>query len=520
MKKKLLLLLLLSVIACKIQANDTTGHTFFYEQPQFHAVLPTKTSLFYDRMEAKYDGIYGAIQLVPFGSASILPEDITTFFFPFGLSALSAGEFASNTVKNGTVAIMANYFGVLTQPVDQVYGSGTLDTTNLTFESLIRFKPKQTTYGVGLTYKQKIANFDNQDQGWWVQISAPIMGVTNDLGFTETVINAGGGQVPEGFVGSIGDALRGKTVFGSKHFKSGKISDEPITKWGIADIELSVGHDNLCHNDFLRMWYFGLIIPTGNKPTGEFIFEPIVGNNKHWGLMLGGEYNYTIWTNENEDKRIVFHTIAQSHYLFQNVQRRSFDLIDKQWSRYIWMYPEQQAEANILDIIPGINVLTRDVKVSPRSSSDTNVSFEFIADCAFMAEAGYGTYYRQTEYVELCCPFQPGPVIAGFNVDDTTEFVTESAATIRRFLPFQGVTFDTQPGSSTPEIVTIKNSDIDLRSAAHPCLVSHIIWATAGYRCDGIAYPTFVSLGGAYEFSADNNALTRYTIWGKVGVSF
>lgn len=525
MKKYLLRALCILPFASQLNANDTTGHTFFSVQPQFHAVLPTKTSLIYDTVEAKQDGICAALQMVPFGSISQKPEELTTFFFPFGLKALIAGEFNSSAVKNNTVAIMANYFGVLTRPISEVYGTGTLEIDDLTFQSLVRFNPKQSTMGIGLTYKQKITDFHDPDKGWWIQISSPLMEVTNDLGFTETVINPGGGEVPEGFVGTIGDALRGDTVFGSKHFEYGKISDCPLKRWGLADIELFIGRDNNVCKDFLRMWYFGAVIPSGNKPKGEYIFEPIVGNNKHWGLVLGGEYSYPLWTNCNGDKSIIFHTIAHSQILFSNIQRRSFDLIDKQWSRYIWMYENQQAVADILNITPGINLLTLPCKVWPRTSSNTNVSFEFLVDCGFIAEAGYSTYYRQAEEVELCCPFGPGPIIAGINPENTKKFVSESQASMRAFLPFQGVVYDQEPYAfpaptdPTPNLVFIQDSDIDLRSAAMPCVVSHILWATIGYNCSAFKHPLIAALGGAYEYSPDNNALHRLTIWAKFSVS-
>lgn len=519
--KKIISLLALCATTASLHANDTTSHTFFSIQPQFHAALPAKISSFYDRMTKRECGIQGALQIVPLASKSINETELARFFMPFGKATLVAGEFNSQAVIDNTVDILANYFGVLTQPVAQVFqGLDGLKTENLTFQSTIRFRPVQSVFAIGLAYKQKIAHFDEKDHAWFVHVSTALMRVNNDLGFTESITNEGGGQVPEGFVGSVGDALRGKTVFGSQHFEHGKISDcGGITKWGMADIELAFGHEDSRDCQIKRVWYCGLVVPAGNKPQGEFIFEPIVGNNKHWGLTMGGEYAYKIWANCDQDKVIEFHINAHSQYLFANIQKRSFDLIDKQWSRYIWMYEKVEPTASVYNVVPGINALTRHVKVTPRSSFNNNTSIVFNTVRGFRAEGGYSAYYRQAEEVDLQCPFPDNFMIAGIDEGDTDVFVTQSNASMRHFLNSQGIKFDTDTTGAV-QLVKIKESDIDLYSASHPCMVGHSVWGTLGYHWDSLEFPFLICGGGAYEFSADNNGLHRWTIWGKFTISF
>lgn len=518
--KKLLALLLLLPVPTELFANDALSHTFFSIQPLFHAALPTKISLFYERNLKREGGIKGSLQVVPFYSRSSNESAIAKFFLPFNKTSIVAGEFNSTAVNNNTVDIMANYFGVLTNPVDVVYeGAQGFHPDNLTFQSLIRFKPIQKVGGVGITYKQKISNMTDDAKGWFLHISSPIMHVSNDLGYDEAVINAGGGEVPEGYVGTVGDALRGETVFGNKNFEYGKISDCGLSVWGIADIELSVGFETIYCERFHGSWAGGFVIPTGNTPKGEFIFEPISGNNHHFGLMMWGEYSYQVWENPAQDKSIWVHANAFSQYLFGNRQRRSFDLLDKQWSRYMWVYQQQVSAASPQYQCPGINVFTQPVNVWPRSSFNANTSFVYKDNNGFIAEAGYSTYYRQEEEVKLACPFPENVSIVGIDQTDTTIFVTESNATMRRFLMTQGILFD-QTLAGAPNIIKVTEADLDLRSAAHPCTISHALWGALGYQWDDICIPLLLTGGGSYEFSTENLALHRYTIWAKFILSF
>ena len=90
---------------------------------------------------------------------------------------------------------------------------------------------------------------------------------------------------------------------------------------------------------------------------------------------------------------------------------------------------------------------------------------------------------------------------------------------MRHFLNQQGIKFDTN-STGEVQLVKIKESDLNLASAAHPCMVAHTLWGTLGYKWDCVEFPFFISGGGSYEFSADNNGLHRWTLWGKFSISF
>lgn len=523
MKKRLLICL---ALAHSAHANDFTSHTFLVVRPPFQRIMPEKISLFYDRMEAREEGINGALQMVPFGGISTNEKELARYFLPFDKSEIIAGEFNSQAIIDNTCDVIANYFGVLTRPVSEVFGGAAgFNVSNLTYQSRISFNPRQTYWGIGLTYQQKIAYADDEDKGFFVNISAPIMAVRNTVGYCETVLNPGGGvagvQVPRGFVGNVSQALLGHHVFGNKRFKYGKISEKPLTRWGIANIEFSLGHEHSQCN-FFRQWYGGFIIPTGQKPNGEYIFEPIVGNNSHFGVLFGGELSYEMWSNEREDRTIWLVVSTLTQFLFSNHQRRSMDLVDKQWSRYMWLYEYAMDTASPYNITPGINLLTLPVKVTPRGAFTGTTSIIFTCNEGFIAEVGYNSYCRQSEQIELACPFnRDGAMIVGIDTNNTTVFASESSATINRYLNFQGLSIDTFPNDPTmPQILRINENDLDFRSASQPYVISNIVYGTFGYRWDNRNFPILAGLGGSYEFAADNAGIHRWMLWGKWAISY
>ncbi len=520
-----------TLITAPLGANYYTSHTFFSARQEFRDVMPEKLSLYQDRMLARSEGILGALQVVPFYSKSTNTAEMARFFMPFGKTQISAGEFGSQAVADGSVDVMANYFGVLSRPPSEVFTDSGLAIEDLTFQSTVQFKPVQTVFGLGLSYYQQVTG--DLTKGTFVALSAPIMRIQNDMGLSETILNKGGGQlgpdVAPGWAANMTEALSGHTVFGSKKFNYGKVSPCALSKWGLADIEVWFGYENRECPTCRRNWWAGIYIPTGNRPEGEYMFEPIVGNNKHFGALFGGTYKHLIWTN-NDDKELWMNFNSQTRYLFTNKQRRSMDLIDKQWGRYLWVFSNKNHTHVPENLQPGINYLTFDVNVSPRSA--LNINNAMVYTCrGFRAEGGLNSYARQSELVALECPFNEEIGIAGmFQNRDfaTTAQPTKSNATISRYLYQQGILNDVTLADNnnpcetdaTAQFIPITEGDLDPTSAAQPATISFAMYGTLGYAWDDIAIPTFVTLGGSYEFSADNAGLERWMVWGKFGMSF
>ena len=114
-----------------------------------------------------------------------------------------------------------------------------------------------------------------------------------------------------------------------------QIAGKGHSKTRLSEIQAAFGWNFLQSDDH----HFGLIFstatPTGNRPKGEFLFEPIVGNAHHWEFGLGLTCHYLLFVDECTDR---YHWILLMQILpqlFGTRQRRTFDLEDKPLSRYM-----------------------------------------------------------------------------------------------------------------------------------------------------------------------------------------
>jgi hypothetical protein len=483
---------LLSLPLC---ANDYTSHTVLVPHPHYHDVSPEKIALFHQIPVECCDGLGSGFQVVALGSTSVNTAEMARYFLPFGKTQIVAGEAGSEAVSNGSVDVLAQYFGIKTAE----------SSFDQKFQSTLQFAPKQNVAGAGLSYVQ---DFNVFGQALRFSAHSSLLRVHNNLHAKETITNSGGSdnnpEVPTGYVGSLMDAFTGKTIFGDQHFNCGKIAPCGLTKWGLGDIEVTIGNQNSKCNDCQRGWWAGVIIPTGNKPKGEYLFEPIVGNNHHLGVIFGGYYHHFLWSN-NADKEIWVHFHSQSRHLFGNKQRRAVDLVDKQWGRYLWLYPDKDAEAGAVQ--PGINHFTMQVDVNPRSVLNINSAITYACN-GLALEGGMNTFARQSEKVSPKCAYNSTVAIAG-DIEDTP-VKSRKKATIRYF---DGISDDNN-------YTTIKEFDLNFASAAQPSTLCYIFYGSMGYQWKEIHYPAFIMAGLSYEYSADNAGLERFVGWVKSGVAF
>jgi hypothetical protein len=227
--------------------------------------------------------------------------------------------------------------------------------------------------------------------------------------------------------------------------------------------------------------------------------------------MYGSALEYEFW--KCGDHEFYVRWDANSRYLFSNHQVRSLDLLYKPWSRYMEMYAnvDQAAVAFDLDTADtgssGINILTRCVRVSPRFMVTLNSALTYQYHC-WTIEAGYNFFARQAEKVELAAPWQVNAALKSNQGAGRTTV----ARTIKD--NFETSSFD------FADYHPFTVCDIDLYSAAHPAVLSNLVYATAGYNFDECCYPSTLALGGSYEFGDTNAQMERWTLWGKFVVSF
>lgn len=483
-----------------------SSKSYLNVRPQGQSHSPELLSAFrYDRINAKHDGRNGGVQFVAFGSKTTNDDALSRYFSVFGKHVMSVKSSGSVEDTGSAGDILADHFNVF--------------TLNNEYESTISFCPEQSTFGVILHGRKGFWQNEDANRGFWASLSFPVMRVKNKMNFKETITNDGGGVNVDASPVAVANM---QEAFRQSAWKYGKIVCGDLEKTGVADVELKVGYEWLEHEPCHLESYVGVIIPTGNTPRGEYMFEPVVGNGKHFGLMWGGAVGVNFYEDESRDRTLRMEIAAHSQYLFSKEQVRSFDIKNKPWSRYMGVYADLEEATQSVDLAgdfavnyqtPGINMFTRPVDVTPGFSH--NVTSGLVFTCKKLyAEVGCNVYARQDECVELACSF---PDEVAFKYPSGV-----GATSVIRNISGQS-TLDAAGEILLADYSTavVTQEQLDLNSAASPAFLSYTLYGTVGYRCDDHKYPLIAALGGSYEGAVETNgAVDRWAIWGKVGFSF
>ena len=280
-------------------------------RPAFQIDSPENLSAFREeRIDARIDGWHGAFQIAVFGGRSTDTTKAARYFMPFCKTKLIIDERIGDFDNPVAADLLAQHFNIFTK--------------NRNFRSEISIAPRQTIAGVGIHYRQRVWQSDKSGRGIFLSISTPITYVRNETGFCERVINSGGGRDCDKDKNVVANMTQALT---QKEWCFGKITCDKRTKTRLADIEARVGLEWLQREPYHVESYFGVIIPTGNEQSGEFLFDAVVGRGKHFGVMFGSSGGLHMWKNASGDKVLRAEYNNHTQYLFRNTQHRSFDLI-------------------------------------------------------------------------------------------------------------------------------------------------------------------------------------------------
>jgi|GEM_PF-383033 len=491
------------------------ARSYFVVRPLFQSVMPERESFWRnDRMTEREDGYDGTFEAVVFGGRSTNSKKLAQYFTPWERCQLTFLEYDGtasggnyDTLNRDTFNIDASNFNIRT-----VGGN---------FKSTVTFNPRQSFVGAGFAWKQLLSRKCDGTPGFWLEASLPVVHVKNTMGICEVITSTGGGAAAG--VGLDGAPYVASVVaaFKQPSWRFGRIDNcsSCMEKTGVAEIEVKVGYNTINHERSHFNSYLGVLIPTSNKAKGVYLFEPIYGNGKHAAIMFGSNLGFDVW--QCDQHTITVELSTNSRYLFANHQVRSFDLQDKQWSRYLMMYADSDAASAALTAdagiqqsgaVAGINLMTKCVKVEPRFWFDMNSAFVYTnSDCPWMAELGWNFFGRQAE--KVCLPrWVVDPAVVGAPGSGDT--------TIARTIKYEFTNANLAYTAANYAATQIQKADINIESAAAPAALSYIIYGSVGYNWGTKCYPTFAGLGASYEFTQNNAAIERWNLWGKLGFSY
>jgi hypothetical protein len=510
---------------------------------------------------------YGAVAITPAYQRTFDAEFIAKQIF--GASTLT---FSGSRVANrGADDILADYFGL---PTD--------------YQSLVCFNPQIKNMIVDL---QMYWGLDSVVPGLYTRLDIPIVHSSWDLNMSEFIQNPGINSDPAGYMSDAtitrtllqeevnlsGDATWGDMIYPLQY---GKDFGREVTN-AIAELRFVLGW-NATGDDYHAGANLRVNAPTGNRPNGEFIFQSIVGNGKHWELGAGLTTHYTFWASEDELHKLGVYCDANFTHLFATQQTRSFDLTaNGAGSRYMLIEDMNSSSNNLFlgaggaaapyqyssDLFILINKTSLPVKVSVALQADMALKLSYNR-CGMGIDLGYGFYGRSKEtfhhrgkFLSNRFALKGDAQIYGFQRTDNApialdasqskatihvgqapsnanysniniDFPTPAASAAGLLNPLttaDAVTLDiTLPATantSNPPIL-LTDADLSCCSAELPKGITNKLFFNIGniWNEQSECMKPFFGIGGEIEWAegraCTNSACSQWSVWAKGGIGF
>lgn len=469
----------------------------------------------------RYDAesIYGAFTVTPAYYKSIRVEHISETLF--GTSAFNvSGSFVTNRMSQD---ILADYFGL-----------------SPTFESTVFLKPRIQN---AMLIANGFLGLDAVAPGLYMSAMIPFVWTEWNLHMHESIFNEGSNTpYPAGYMAanaltapakSFVQALNGTITFGQMQqpLTHGKV-DGGHTKIGVSDIQLALGWDFILREHGYAGINIRMSAPTGSRPKSEYLFEPIVGNGKHWELGLGFSGRVLLWEADGE-QTLSFFADANVTHLFKATQHRSFDLKCHGFgSRYMLIKEFDNAGNYTGNLAPAINKTTLRCKVNMDIELDLAIMFGYVRR-GFAFDIGYNAWFRSKEKISIDQPFLSNSYgLKG--IQNVTNSLGALTNTTQSTATLMGNFFGDQAAVADPNSpVFISPCSLSTDSAASPRLLTHKFFAYCGYGFEDILHETItplLGLGGEIEFEGVNprnivlppvrTTLSQWGIWIKAGCAF
>lgn len=317
---------------------------------------------------------------------------------------------------------------------------------------------------------------------------------------------------------SILCALEGNKGWGSvTPLESGKFSTEALHKWGVAGLHFDLGYDIWD----TAPWYFAgslhVVFPTGTRPKGTYVFEPVIGANKSWQL---GATVIARYIKEHTHGECGLYFYAVGTHLFKSTQERVFSLrANGPGSQLLLLKQFNSIQTDLINAERDANIFCGKTKIGATFMFDGSLMFQYSRQ-RLVADIGYNFWARTKErrannvwfrkYADTAYGIKGSePMEANTTAVEyapvlcSSDLYTSSTSTIAL------------PGSTDAEVVTIQPDDVNYGSALAPTSMSHKIFGAAGFKSSW-----FVLLCGEAEFGTNNRVINQWGLMIKVGKDF
>ena len=331
----------------------------------------------------------------------------------------------------------------------------------------------------------------------------------------------------QAFTGFKHEQLTGDGDFTPMVF--GLINDVTTTVIKFGDVEVTAGYNFITQNNDSFTIAARMSFPTGNKASGVYMLEPIVGRGGNYGLGAYTAGNVCLWEG-NDDDKLTFRFMGEAMHLFTTSTMRSYDLKSAgQGSRYLLVanYLNGSYQDDIQNLINHTTLLSNSTF---GAEGDIAVGFNY-AYRGWVFDLGYEFYGRSAETLEII----PGEFLdqtyailgrqgVASSVDGTTPTtLCQPSATI-------GSSVDRQNISGVPSALVVDAtiatnrialSDLDRFAAQQKEYLTSKLFTKIAFEWEDVDNLPFIGLIGEFEYSnSSNNSLPQWSLVLVGGVSF
>lgn len=509
------MLSILFLIPTCLEGFTLTGLTFFSPRSQSTNAARDLVGWHpYINLYNKKD-VYGAVEVTPEYGQSVRAHRIANALFSTQTLRIS-GSLVPNREEND---LLADFFGL----------SPSFDSDILLNPVIKTF---QTDFGAYIGWDNFYVRF--HAPAVWTQWQIEIFEEVADNGHT-TPFPAGYMDVQEvtAPVQSFSQAICCPVAFGQVHnpMANGTFGC-PHSLAGLSDLQIAIGWNFVNTPDGHCGFNLRTSAPTGSRPTSKVLFEPIVGNGKHWELGAGFTGRIQLWEKDGH-QALSLYTDVNGTTLFKALQHRSFDFTVNGWGSRYELLKEFDAIGNYTgNLVPAINVTTLPVNVAAAFELDLAAMAGYVYNNVVI-DLGYNLWLRTHESVTL----KEGIPSNRYALKGIQNVATVPGGapliSTQSLCLITGDQLSQQAAVADPNPpVYITTCDLDLSTAGSPLVMTQKIFGHIGYswkKWYETGAAPYLGIGAEMEFEGlndrateiqDKNTLSQWNVWIRGGWSF
>lgn len=515
--------------------GDLYGKTFFSFRPQDSDSSRRILGWFNEnyRVELFKSDIKSVLTISPQYTRSFNTQGLAQWFFFNGSKSMTVGI----PDENKSFDIDGSQIGLSMGTVyDPYIGADVLNPGKI---GSVWAKPLVENYIIDLDYWVDLSDWYD---GLWMRFELPVVcmktnmnmrakgrGVRTDpypfglFSLDSTTLDAHGDQACSQTLvpyDSILCALEGNQGWGAvEPLKSGKFSTKSLTQWGAAGLHFDLGYDLIDIMPYYLAGSLHVVFPTGTRPKGTYVLEPVIGANKSWQLGATLIAHYVKPFDYNE---LGIYIYAVGTHLFRSKQERVFSLLNNgPGSQLLILKQFNATDTELLSAPREANIFCGETKIGSSIMFDGSVMFEY-SQKKFVADIGYNFWVRTKER-------RSNKVFFREFADD--EFGVKGQTLMKEISTVGGygaplicnynlttnnaVTIAGDSSEVDNPALLLEASDINYGSALAPTSMSNKVFAAIGFKSTW-----FALLCGEAEFGMNNAALNQWGVMLKVGIDF